>query len=61
MTSGGRRPGAGRKADPENKRVSKTFRLMPETVRRIERLRQRGVKFSREIDKLAEALENAEN
>lgn len=57
MTAGGRRPGAGKpRLSDEDKRKNTTFRLSPETVRRIGLIRAAGMLPGRVIDDLVEAF-----
>lgn len=51
MPSGGRRDGAGRKpTPPENKRVTVTVKVAPETRKKLDELKARGCKIGRIID-----------
>lgn len=57
MTSGGSRPGSGRKKGvsiipAENKRVQISVSISPETKDRLSQLRDRGVKIGKLIDEL---------
>lgn len=55
MTSGGKRPGAGRKAIPqEQKRVQVSVTVSPETKAKIAQLRREGVQVSRRLHVLVE-------
>lgn len=57
MTSGGRRPGAGKpKLPEEEKRRNTTIRLAPETVRRLALIRETGMIPGRVVDDLVEAF-----
>lgn len=50
---GGARPGAGRKAAPEDKkRVQVSISVSPKTKTRVEELRKRGVKVGQVVDEL---------
>lgn len=54
---GGRRPGAGRKAVPEQQRRKHiSLYVKPQTVERMSDLRKIGVSVSREVDRLVEEL-----
>lgn len=54
-----RRPGGGRKAAPEGKRVNFTVMIAPATREKITRLRARGVTIGRELDNLVDMLYRA--
>lgn len=57
MTSGGKRPGAGKPTLPEeNKRKNVTIRLSPQSVHRLALIREAGFQTSRVIDDLLEAF-----
>lgn len=57
MTSGGRRPGAGRPTlPPALRRQNMTLRLAPETVRRLALIREAGFQTYRVVDDLIEAF-----
>ncbi len=57
MTSGGRRPGAGKPSlAPGLRRKNMTLRLAPETVRRLALIRAAGFQTSRVVDDLVEAF-----
>lgn len=55
MSSGGARPGAGRKAAPD-KKVNVTLSVSPSIRLQMTELRQRGVPISKEFSELIEQL-----
>ncbi len=57
MTSGGKRPGAGKPTLPESlRRKNITLRLSPETIERLRLIRESGLQASRVVDDLVEAF-----
>ena len=57
MTSGGKRPGAGKPIVPDElKRKNVTLRLSPESVERLKLIRSAGFQTSRVVDDLLEAF-----